>query len=310
MNNRETKIGAAYALSAYFMWGLFPLYWILFNQVPALEILAHRIFWSLIFMFVLLMASKTLGNFIQQLKSLLVRPKLLFFVFIASVLISVNWLVYIWAVNNGHVIESSMGYYVNPLVSILLGIVFLKEKLTVWQLVAFLLAAAGVLIQTINFGQVPWIALSLALTFGFYGLAKKLIHIAPSMELTFETLFVVPAALIYLIYLQQAGVAAFGTESWLTTLLLIGTGVVTAVPLLFFAEGAQRISLTMVGFFQYITPTMQLIIGIVIYREPFHLIQLVSFSFIWLGLIVFTLSATLFVKKQSVVLRTADSKNS
>lgn len=308
MNHRETKIGAIYTLSAYFMWGLFPLYWIPIHQIPALEILAHRIFWSLAFMIGLLWVTKSLGSFIRELKQLLAKPRLLIFVLAAAVLITLNWLVYIWAVNHGHVIESSMGYYINPLISILLGIIFLKERLTSWQLVAFVLAAAGVLIQTINFGQVPWIALSLALTFGFYGLAKKLIHIAPSLELTFETLFVVPVALLYLIFVQQTGSASFGTGSWTTTLLLIGTGVVTAVPLLFFAEGAQRISLTMVGFFQYINPTMQLIIGIVIYKEPFHPIQLISFSFIWLGLLVFTLSATLFDRRRPILLGTANVK--
>jgi chloramphenicol-sensitive protein RarD len=308
MNNRETKIGTLYTLSAYLMWGLFPLYWIPLQQIPALEILAHRIFWSLIFMLCLLWLTHSLHSFIRQLKELIAKPRLLLFVFSASVLISINWLIYIWAVNNGHVIESSMGYYINPLISILLGILFLKEKLTIWQLVACLLAAAGVLIQTISYGQVPWIALSLALTFGFYGLAKKLIYIKPSLELTFETLFVVPAALIYLIFLQQSGSAAFGSGSWSIAALLIGTGVVTAVPLLFFAEGAQRISLIMIGFFQYITPTMQLIIGIVIYREPFHSIQLISFSFIWLGLLVFTLSATLFNRRRMMLLRTANVK--
>ncbi|MCO7125782.1 EamA family transporter RarD [Sporolactobacillus shoreicorticis] len=308
MNNRETKIGAVYTLSAYFMWGLFPLYWIPIHQIPALEILAHRIFWSLIFMLVLLAATHSFGNFKLQLKKLFANAKLLLFVFVASVLITFNWLVYIWAVNNGHVIESSMGYYINPLISILLGIIFLKEKLTMWQLTAFSLAAIGVVIQTVNFGQVPWIAVSLALSFGFYGLAKKLIHIAPSLELTFETLFIVPAALIYLIFLQQSGSAAFGTGAWLTTALLIGTGIVTAVPLLFFAEGAQRISLTMVGFFQYITPTMQLIIGVVVYQEPFHFIQLLSFSFIWLGLLVFTLSATFSARKSPALLQPSQIK--
>ncbi|MCQ2009172.1 EamA family transporter RarD [Sporolactobacillus sp. STSJ-5] len=308
MNNRETKIGAIYTLSAYFMWGLFPLYWIPIHQIPALEILAHRIFWSLIFMLLLLAVTHSFGRFKIQLRKLSVNPKLLLFVFVASVLITINWLVYIWAVNNGHVIESSMGYYINPLISILLGIIFLKERLTIWQLVAFLLAAAGVVIQTANFGQVPWIALTLALSFGFYGLAKKMIHIAPSLELTFETLFIVPAALIYLVYLQQSGSAAFGTGTWLTTALLIGTGIVTAVPLLFFAEGAQRISLTMVGFFQYITPTMQLIIGVVVYKESFHFIQFLSFSFIWLGLLVFTVSATLHARRSPVLLQTSSAK--
>ncbi|RYL88865.1 EamA family transporter RarD [Sporolactobacillus sp. THM7-4] len=300
MNDKRTqKIGAFYAISAYVMWGLFPLYWKPVEQVPAFEILGHRIFWAFLFMIALLLFSKKISRFFLNFRALFKKPQHLLLVIAAAVLISANWFIYIWAVTNGHVVESSMGYYINPLISILLGILFLKEKLTVWQIVAFILAACGVLIQTIEFGQVPWIALSLAFSFGFYGLTRKLIRMDTISELTFETLFVTPIALYYLIHVQIAGTAAFGNVSLLTTLLLIGTGVVTAVPLLCFAEGAKYISLTMIGFFQYITPTLSLIIGITLYHEPFTGVQLISFSFIWFALIIFSLSGTALMKRIS-----------
>nr|WP_241654861.1 EamA family transporter RarD [Sporolactobacillus shoreae] len=295
--NNNKKTGAIYAILAYLLWGLFPLYWIPLNKVPAFEILTHRIFWALIFMIGLLWVTGKLNASLKKLKDLFLSPRNLLLVIAAAVLISLNWFMYIWAVTNGHIVESSMGYYINPLVSIMLGILILKEKLTVWQVVAVSLAAAGVLVQTFEFGQLPLIALSLAFSFGFYGLTKKLITLDPSVELTFETLFVTPVALFYLIHVQISGTAAFANGSVLKTILLIGTGIVTAVPLLFFAEGAQRISLTMIGFFQYITPTLSLIIGITIYREPFTLVQVVSFSFIWLGLLVFSLSGLNFRKR-------------
>lgn len=294
LDGEKKKAGALYAIGAYVLWGLFPLYWIPLNRVPAFEILAHRIFWALIFMIGLLLITRKMASFLRMLKTILLHPLDLLLVISASLLISLNWFIYIWAVTNDQVVESSMGYYINPLVSILLGIIILKEKLNVSQIIAVSLAACGVLIQTAAFGRLPLIALSLAFSFGFYGLMKKLIRLEPSIELTFETLIVTPIALFYLIHVQMNGTAAFASGSLVMTLLLIGTGVVTAVPLLFFAEGAQRISLTMIGFFQYITPTLSLIIGIMVYHEPFTLIQLISFSFIWLGLLSFSLPAIHF----------------
>lgn len=294
---KKQRAGAAYAILAYLLWGLFPLYWKLISQVPAFEILAHRIFWAFIFMIALLIFLGRLGEFFRNFRTLLSHPTSFLLIVSASILISINWLVYIWAVNNGHIVESSMGYYINPLISILLGIIFLKEKLNLWQVVAFVLAVAGVLIQTIEFGQVPWIAISLALSFGFYGLTKKFIRLDTVLGLTFETLMVTPIAFIYLIYVQIQGTAAFGNSSFLTTVLLIGTGIVTALPLLCFAEGARNISLTMIGFFQYISPTLTLILGITLYREAFSQTQLISFSFIWLGLLVFSVSGTPFMKR-------------
>lgn len=290
-------MGMIYAALSYLLWGLFPLYWKPINHVPAFEILAHRIFWAFVFMMILLVCLKKTRAFLLGFKQMAMKPVMLLLIILASVLVSANWFIYIWAVNHGHVIESSLGYYINPLISVLLGILFLKEKLNVWQLIAFLLAAAGVAVLIIEYGRMPWIALTLALTFGFYGLTKKIVRADSILGIAYETLFVTPVALFYLIHIQVKGTAAFGTESLTTTLLLIGTGVVTAVPLLCFAEGARRISLTMIGFFQYISPTLTLILGIFVFKEPFSHTQFISFSFIWLALIVFSLSSTKFMAR-------------
>lgn len=294
----DRKKGALYTFSAFTLWGLFPIYWKLIQNVSALEILSHRIFWSFIFIVFLIIIERKTARIHRVWCQLAANPRQLGFVLLASVLISANWLIYIWAVNNGHVVESSMGYYINPLVSVLLGIIFLKERLNRWQTIALLLAAAGVLVQTIGFGGFPWIALSLALTFGFYGLTKKMILIDAMIELTFETLCMLPLAFIYLAHLQIAGTLAFASGPLLQTVLLIGTGIVTAVPLLLFAEGAQRITLTMVGFFQYVSPTLTLIIGLLVFHEPFTMIQFFSFALIWAGLLVFSFSSFPLMKKR------------
>lgn len=296
--NKGREKGTIYALSAYTLWGLLPIYWLLVDQVPAVEILSHRIIWSFFFMTVLLIVEKKASIISVAMMHFIRNPKQLLFLILASLLISVNWLTYIWAVTNGHVVESSMGYYINPLVSILLGIIFLKERLNRWQMMAILLAACGVIVQTIGFGHFPWIALALALSFGFYALTKKMIVMDAALELTFETLCMLPAAFIYLLPLQLNGSAAFANGSWIQTVLLIGAGVVTAVPLLLFAEGAQRISLTMIGFLQYVSPTLTLLIGLFIFHESFSMVQFFSFAFIWAALIVFSLGSLPLSKRR------------
>ncbi|MTT32094.1 EamA family transporter RarD [Terrilactibacillus sp. BCM23-1] len=295
-SENRNQIGIFCAIGAYFMWGIFPLYWKPLNEVPAFEILAHRIFWAFIFMIVLLIWNKRFHDFIVNFK-VLFKPMNFILVFLAAVLISINWCVYIWAVNNGHVIETSLGYYINPLISILLAIIFLKEKLNLWQIVAIGFATVGVLILTIEYGQIPYVALTLALSFGFYGLVKKFIHFDSTIGLTYETLFVTPIALGFLIFIQAKGTAAFGNISHLTTILLIGTGVATALPLLCFAEAGKRIPLSMLGFFQYIAPTMTLILGLTVFKESFSHVQFISFIFIWIALVVFSLSGTKFMAR-------------
>jgi chloramphenicol-sensitive protein RarD len=290
MKQTETRIGAIQAGFSYFIWGLLPIYWKFVDHVNAQEILANRIFWSFIFMLVVLFFTKKWGLFVQTLKGFAHNKKQLYALTLASVLISGNWFIYIWAVNSGHMIEASLGYYINPLISILLGMIVLKEKLTIYQYLSFLLAGIGVLIITISHGTFPWVAISLALTFGLYGLAKKLINVDSAVGLTLETLIVAPIAIIFMLFLFINGSNSFLTDGMRTDFLLIGAGAATAVPLLYFAKGAQKIPLSLLGILQYISPTIMLILGVFVYQEHFTKIQLLSFLFIWSALIIFSLS--------------------
>jgi chloramphenicol-sensitive protein RarD len=210
----------------------------------------------------------------------------------ASITVTANWFIYIWAVNNGHMIEASLGYYINPLVSILLGMLVLKEKLNIYQYIAFLMATIGVLIISISHGNFPWIAIALALSFGIYGLVKKMINVDSAVGLALETLVVTPVAAIYMSYLFFKGSNSFLSSGIEIDMLLIGAGAATAVPLLYFAKGAQRIPLSLLGFLQYIAPTIMLVLGVFVYNEHFSKIQLLSFTFIWSGLTIYSLSKT------------------
>ncbi|MFC3882245.1 EamA family transporter RarD [Bacillus songklensis] len=306
MQQNQTT-GIVYAAGAYLMWGVLPLYWKLLDQVPSEEILAHRVFWSFIFMMILLAAGRRIGESLREFKKLMRSPKSFFSLAAASLLISINWFVYIWAVNHGHVIEASLGYYINPLVSILLGIIVLKEKLNSWQIISVVSAAAGVLFLTGHYGKFPWIALILALSFGLYGLAKKMIPMDSTMGLTFETLMVTPLAVAYLVLLFVKGEAGFGTASLLNHALLIGAGVATAVPLLYFAKGAKLIPLSMVGILQYIAPTITLILGVFVFHEHFSKVHMLAFSFIWTGSIIFSLAKTKFMMNHQPKLRKSRS---
>ncbi|WP_459500150.1 EamA family transporter RarD [Bacillus sp. C1] len=287
------KKGILYAAGAYMMWGVLPIYWKWVEEVPAEEILAHRIVWAFVFMLLVLVISKRLGQFLRELVSLFKRPKLLISLTIASILISGNWFVYIWAVNQNHIIEASLGYYINPLVSILLGTVVLKEKLNFWQYVAVGLAGVGVIILAFRYGSIPWIALSLAFTFGLYGLTKKLLNYDAMIGLTMETMIVTPFAAIYLTMIGEHGFGSFGSIS--STLLLMGAGIITALPLFYFAKGAQLIPLYMIGFLQYIAPTINLILGVFIFHEHFTSAHTTAFFFIWVALFIFSMAKTKFL---------------
>ncbi len=293
MNNRtEQQAGVLYAAFSYILWGILPVYWKLLQHVNADEILANRVFWSFFFVILILLLNKKWSLFTGTLLGLSQNKKQLAALAIASILISINWFIYIWAVNSDQMIEASLGYYINPLVSVLLGMVFLKERLSMLQYVSFLLAAIGVLIMTISYGQFPWIALSLAISFGLYGLAKKLIKVDSSVGLALETLVVMPLSAIYIGYLVSQGTNSLFSGSWTTTLLLAGAGAATAVPLLFFAKGAQRIPLATLGILQYIAPTLTLILGVFVYHETFSAVHLLAFTFIWSALILYSLTRT------------------
>jgi chloramphenicol-sensitive protein RarD len=290
---RETISGLSYAAGAFFLWGIVPLYWKMLKQVPAFEILAHRIVWSLAFVAILI----AFYNRWDDLKSAFFLSRKRWLIFSGAILVSANWGVFIWAVNAGHVVDTSMGYYINPLLSVFLGMLVLRERLNFWQQVSLVFATAGVLIITFQYGRIPWVALSLAVSFALYGLVKKVTNIESLIGLTLETIVLAPLGLGYLIYLQWNGSGAFGNIVWWRTLLLAGAGLVTAIPLLWFARAVQRIPLTMVGFIQYLTPTMTLLLGVFLYHETFSPAHLVSFGFIWFALALFSCSQLKFMQE-------------
>ncbi|WP_406686458.1 EamA family transporter RarD [Rossellomorea vietnamensis] len=295
---KQDQAGILYTAFSYLLWGILPIYWKWVNHVSADEILANRIFWSFWFMLLFLFVSKRWKEFTNYLKTSLTKKKQLFALLVASLLISTNWFIYIWAVNTNQMVEASLGYYINPLVSVLLGVFILKESLSKAQIISFGLAAIGVLILTLSYGEFPWIAIGLAFSFGLYGLAKKLIQVESSIGLTLETMTIAPISLIYLGYMWQEGTLSLFHVSIGTDLLLMGAGAATAIPLLFFSKGAQQIPLYMVGFLQYIAPTITLILGIFMYHEEFSVTHLVSFMFIWLALTVFTASRVQYARKR------------
>ncbi|EIJ79276.1 RarD protein, DMT superfamily transporter [Bacillus methanolicus PB1] len=292
MIKKEKQMGVFYAAFSYFLWGILPIYWKLLGHVKAHEILANRVFWSFVFMLAVLLVTNKWNAFTATVYALSANKKQFLALGTASLLISVNWFLYIWAVNNGQMIETSLGYYINPLVSVLLGMIVLKERLTIAQYFSFFLALIGVLIMTLSYGRFPWIALMLAVTFGLYGLAKKLIKVDSAIGLTLETMAVTPLALVYIGILFIQGESSLLNGSLPTDLLLIGAGAATAIPLLYFAKGAQKIQLSMLGFIQYIAPTITLILGIFVYGEQFTKLHLLSFTFIWAALTIYSLSRT------------------
>lgn len=289
----EDITGVFYAIAAFTLWGLLPLYWKALKLVPSGEILAHRIVWSFIFVMIMLLTKGRLKNILHIFS----RKRDMVRLFIGSLLLSVNWYTYIWAVNHNHVVESSLGYYINPLFSVFLGMVILKERLNNWQKLSLILASAGVVIITLQSGKAPWIALILAFSFGLYGLAKKMVKIDAMEGLAIETAFVTPIALTYILFQQYGGYGSFGTISLQYTLLLVGAGIATATPLIWFAQGAKRIPLSMVGFIQFLAPTMMLLLGVFLYHETFSNIHFLSFGFIWTGLLIYSLSNTNMMKK-------------
>ena len=292
----EQKTGILYTAGAYILWGVLPIYWKLIQEIPAFEILAHRIIWSFVFMGVVVLLARKHKAFFAECRSIVKSKKQLIGITLASIAISINWVTYILAVNTNHVVEASLGYYINPLVSILLGMIVLKEKFSKAQWLAFLLAVLGVLYMTMNFGSVPWLALLLAFSFGSYGLLKKLVPLNAMFGLTIETLIVTPIALIFLVQ-QQNG--QWSSVDWwsMTAVLVFGAGIVTAIPLLLFSAGAKRIPLSMVGFLQYFAPTIMLIIGVFLYDEPFTNVHAVSFTLIWAGLAIYTITRMKRLKK-------------
>ena len=282
----ETKSGVGYALLAYLSWGFLPIYWKFLNTVPSMEILTHRMVWSVFFLLGLLAVQKRLG----ELRQLFHSPKYIFMLFGTAALLSGNWFVYIYGVNTNQVIETSLGYFINPLLVILLGALFLKERLNIWQIVALGFAALGVLNFLWNFGSLPWIALSLAFTFSLYGLFRKMIPVKPLVGLLMETVLLAPLAAVLIVFWEVDGTGSFGNV-WMTDILLIGAGVVTSLPLLWFTNAGKRLRYSTMGFIQYMTPSIQLGIGVYLYNEPFTSTHAVTFGLIWTGLLVYSFNA-------------------
>jgi len=275
--------GILKGIGAYVLWGVFPIYWKLLHQVPAVQVIGNRIVWS----FLLLAAVLLFSHQWTAFRTAASEPKVIGIYSIAGVLLTINWLVYVWGVNSGFIIETSLGYFINPLLSVFLGVLFLHERLRSRQWIAIGIAAFGVAYLTYVYGHLPWIALTLALTFGFYGLVKKLAPLGALHGLALETGIVFPFALVYLLIVGLRGKGAFLQDGTMTTLLLICAGPVTTIPLLMFASAAREIPLTIIGLLQYIAPTLQFMIGVFIFKEPFNLSLLIGFSIIWLALIVF-----------------------
>jgi chloramphenicol-sensitive protein RarD len=290
------KTGALYAVLAYISWGLLPIYWKFFGQVPAIEVLCHRMIWSMVFLAGLLIVQQRKAEISQLWRS----PQKLRMLFLTAALLTFNWGMYIYGVNTDRVVETSLGYFINPLVNVLLGFVFLKERLNLSQTIAVLLASIGVAYFVWQFGQVPWIALALAFSFAFYGLLRKVVLVSPMVGLAVETLLITPVALALVGYWAVTGVGHLGTDGWIT-LLFIGAGVTTSLPLLWFNNAAKRLRLSTLGFFQYLAPSIQLGLGIFLYREPFTLTHAITFSCIWIALLIYSLTSLMQSRKEKIV---------
>ncbi|MBE3120096.1 MAG: EamA family transporter RarD [Candidatus Atribacteria bacterium] len=289
------KKGIWYALGAYVIWGLFPVYWKLLAGIPALQLLGHRIFWSFLLLFGIVLVARQGKTFQAALN----RHVLLIYS-AAAVLIAINWLTFVWAVGAGFIVEASLGYFINPLLSVLLGVVFLRERLRPLQWLPIGLATAGVLYLTFAYGSLPWVALTLAISFGFYGLVKKTAPLGALHGLTLETGILFLPALGFLLYSEFAGTGAFLHSATLMDLMLVGAGLVTVAPLLMFASAVQRIPLTTIGVLQYVNPTMQFLLGVLIFKEPFDHHRLIGFGVVWVALILFGVEGFLAQRRSRV----------
>lgn len=281
------------ALSTYLIWGVLPLYWNLLARAEANEILAHRIIWSFIFMVVVLMVTKRWQSFKEDCRTLWQNKKRGAILLLAAFTISLNWLTYIWAVNHGHVIDTSIGYYINPLMSVLFGIVFFRERISGLKKISLLLAAIGIVLMTYQLGKLPWVAVVLAVSFSVYGALKKQLHLNPFSSITLETLLMVPFAVPYIGILMMSPANHFSLATPDLALYLMGTGVVTAVPLVLFSYGANLLPLNVLGFFQYISPTIGLLLGIFFFHETFGLAQISALGFVWAAIVLFTVAESL-----------------
>ncbi|MFI5318369.1 MAG: EamA family transporter RarD [Myxococcota bacterium] len=287
VNERLSGAGVAAASAAYLLWGVLPAYWKLLGAVPPVEVLANRVLWSLLFTLALLGALGRLGDLRAALRS----PRERLGLGAASVLIALNWGVFIWAVQAGRIVETSLGYYLNPLLGAALGVVLFRERLAPAQIAAFALAGAGVAIQIAAYGGVPWVALALAVTFTCYGVAKKRTRVSALASLAFETALLAPLALLWLAFGASAPGGALASGDGVARGLLLASGPITAAPLIAFAAAARRLPFSVLGLFQYVSPTLSLVLAVAVYGEPFTHAHAISFACIWLALALFSASA-------------------
>lgn len=290
MDTQQTRQGIGFALGAYFIWGIAPAYFKLVKAVPATEIMTHRVIWSALFMLLLITLSRSWG----QVRSVLRQPKKVLLLALTAVTVGGNWLLFIWAVNNQHMLEASLGYFINPLINVVFGMIFLRERFRRLQWLAVALAAGGVLLQLWKFGSVPVIALGLAFSFAFYGLMRKKIQVDAQSGMLIETLWLFPLAALYLFGFADSRTSHLSANPMSLNLLLIAAGIVTTIPLMLFAAACTRLRLSTVGFFQYLGPTLMFLLAVLFYGETVTPDKMVTFGFIWLALLVFILDAVTF----------------
>lgn len=290
----ESRIGIIYAVCAFTFWGLIPIYFKQVSSVLPLEVLVHRIIWSVVFLIFLLIVSKQ----INIVKQIFLSFKKLKYLIISSLLVSTNWLVFIWAVSNEKIVETSLGYFINPLVNVILGYIFFTERMNRNQYIAILIATFAVLYQVISLGEIPIVSLTLAITFGLYGLVRKKIEISSIPGLFVETILLLPFALAYLFYLESSNSSAFfGDDLYIICMLSLG-GIITVLPLLWFNSAATRMKLTTLGFLQYIGPSLAFMVAIFIYNEPMNMDKLITFILIWIALVIFSWDGIVSLKKK------------
>ncbi|MGF1701036.1 EamA family transporter RarD [Photobacterium makurazakiensis] len=283
--SKQTQRGVILALAAYTLWGIAPIYFKSLQHVSAFEILSNRVIWSFFFLTIMIMVSKKWGN----VRAILNKPKVLLMLTVTSLLVGTNWLIFIWAVNNNYMLDASLGYYINPLFNVVLGLLFLGERLRPLQWVAVALAGCGVAVQLIQFGSLPIIALALASSFGLYGLLRKKINLDAVTGLFMETCILLPVAAIYVLFIADSPTANWATNPMSTNLLLIAAGIVTTVPLLCFTGAATKLRLSTLGFFQYIGPSLMFLLAVTIYDESFTSDKGYTFAFIWAALVLFSI---------------------
>lgn len=294
-NDRQQKIGLFFALSAFIMWGLAPMYFKQMLHIDAKEILAHRIFWSVLFLISITLMSKQSHKVLAVFK----QPKLLLMLMLSTVLLGLNWGVFIWSVNNNHMLDASLGYYINPLFNVVLGYFFLQERLRRRQGVAVMLALAGVIIQLVAFGSIPVIALFLACSFALYGLIHKKVHVESLPGLLIEATLLLPAALLYWYVMPATSTSNLLNNSASTNALIVGLGIVTTLPLLCFTAAAKRLLYSTIGFIQYIGPSLMFVLAVALYDETLALKDMITFGCIWAGLILFTWDSLRYSMKQT-----------